>query len=46
MVVAIACAVIFVLLPLLAGDRIDVPSVIGAAVATLVTFVAMFALEK
>ena len=45
-VVAIGCSCIFVLLPLLAGDIIDVASVIGSGIAIVVTFAAVLALEK
>jgi hypothetical protein len=41
---AIACSVVFVLLPLLAGDSLDLASVIGSVVAVVGIFVAILAL--
>ena len=41
---AIVCSVIFVLLPLLAGDNVDSASVIGSGVAVVGIFVAILAI--
>ena len=41
--VAIVCSIIFVLLPLLAGDSVDSASVIGSGVAIVGIFVAILA---